>query len=98
MRVTATTQPPAQSGADTVAVGVFEDEGVAHDLEGEPLGALLEAGEARRNFRHLAVAHAGGLRWILVGLGARRDFDGERARLAAAAVQGRAAEARARVL
>jgi leucyl aminopeptidase len=98
MHVTATTQAPRDSEADTVAVGVFEDEGVAHDLEGEPLGALLESGEARRSFRHVAVAHAEGLRWILVGLGARGELDGERARLAAAAVQGRAKELAARTL
>jgi leucyl aminopeptidase len=98
MRVSATTRAPAASGADTIAVGVFEGEGVAHDLEGAPLGALLDAGEARRSFRHLAVAHADGLRWILVGLGKRDDFDGERARLAAAAVHGRAKELGARTL
>jgi leucyl aminopeptidase len=98
MRVSATTDKPAESGADTVAVGVFEDEGVAHDLEGAPLGALLDSGEARRSFRHLAVAHAGDLRWILVGLGKREAFDGERARLAAAAVHSRAKELGARTL
>jgi leucyl aminopeptidase len=98
MHVTATTQAPRDSGADTVAVGVFEGEGVAHDLDGEPLGALLESGEARPGFRHLAVGHAEGLRWILVGLGARGDLDGERARLAAAAVHGRAGELGARRL
>jgi leucyl aminopeptidase len=98
MRVSATTRAPADSGADTVAVGVFEDEGVAHDLEGAPLGALLDRGEARRSFRHLAVAYAGGLRWILVGLGTREAFDGERARLAAAAVHGRAKDLGARTL
>jgi leucyl aminopeptidase len=98
MHVSATTSAPSESGADTVAVGVFEDEGVAHDLEGAPLGALLDSGEARRAFRHLAVAHAGGLRWLLVGLGKREVFDGERARLAAAAVHGRAKELGARAL
>jgi leucyl aminopeptidase len=98
MHVSATTSAPSESGADTVAVGVFEDEGVAHDLEGAPLGALLDSGEARRAFRHLAVAHAGGLRWLLVGLGKREAFDGERARLAAAAAHGRAKELGARTL
>jgi len=92
MHVTATTTAPAESGADTIAVGVFSGEGVAHDLEGGALGALLDAGEARTRFRHLAVAHADGLRWILVGLGDREAFDGERARLAAHAVRVRAAE------
>ena len=34
--------------ADTIAVGVFEDEGIAHDLPDGGLTALLDAGEARR--------------------------------------------------
>src|SRR5829696_2868094 len=90
MRITATTEAPAQTGADTVAVGVFEGEGVPHDLDGAPLGALLEAGEAKAKHRHVAVAHADGRRWVLVGLGTREAFDAERARIAAAAVHGRA--------
>ncbi len=98
MHVTATTTAPAASGADTIAVGVFAEEGVAHDVEGGVLGALLDAGEARTTFRHLALAHAEGLRWMLVGLGAREDFDAERARLAAHAVRARAAETGARAL
>jgi leucyl aminopeptidase len=48
--------------------------------------------------RKLAVAHAAGRRWILVGLGARDDFDAERARVAAAAALGRARELGAEVL
>jgi leucyl aminopeptidase len=92
MRALATTDAPAGTNADTIAVGIFEDEGVAHDLPGGELGALLDAGEARRSFKHLAVTHAGGKRWLLVGLGARAEFDAERARVAAATAQGRAAE------
>ncbi|MDX6664497.1 MAG: leucyl aminopeptidase, partial [Solirubrobacteraceae bacterium] len=92
MRATATTQPPAATTADTVVIGVFEDEGVAHDLEGAPLAALLDAGEARRSFRHLAVTHANGKRWLLIGLGARDDFDAERARVAAATAFDRATD------
>ena len=41
------------------------------------------SGEARRGFRKLAVTHAGGKRWVLVGLGERDEFDAERARVAA---------------
>jgi leucyl aminopeptidase len=92
MHASATTDAPATTQADTIAVGVFDDEGVAHDLEGAPLGALLEAGEARTTFKHLALHHADGRRWLLVGLGARDHFDAERARVAAAAVVGRARE------
>src|SRR5215218_6267712 len=98
MRITATTQAPAQTGADTVAVGLFEGEGIPHDLHGAPLGALLEAGEAKAKHRHVAVAHADGRRWALVGLGPRDGFDAERARIAAAAVHGRARELGTRVL
>ena len=98
MHVTATTAAPADSGADTLAVGVFEGEGVAHDVEDGALGALLDRGEARRRFRHVAVAHAAGRRWLLVGLGRREQFDAERARIAAAVALGRAREVGTRTL
>src|SRR3954470_23501929 len=89
MNVRSTTDLPAETDADTIAVGVFEDEGIAHDVDGT-LQGLVDSGEARRALRKLAVTHAGGKRWILVGLGARDAFDPERARLAAAAAAGRA--------
>ena len=92
MRITATTQAPAETGADTIAVGIFEGEGIPHDLPGAPLGGLLESGEAKAEHRHVCVAHAEGRRWILVGLGDRTAFDGEKARIAAAVVHGRAKE------
>src|SRR5215211_4879258 len=98
MDVRATTEAPAATGADTIAVGVFEDEGVAHDLPGGELGALLDAGEARRAFRKLALTHAEGRRWLVAGLGAREEFDPERARVAAAGVLARARELGARSL
>src|SRR4051794_29781449 len=78
MRVTATTDAPVQTPADTVAIGVFADEGVAHDTSGSELQALLERGEARPAFKHVAVAHADGKRWLLVGLGDRDAFGAER--------------------
>jgi leucyl aminopeptidase len=62
------------------------------------LGALVESGEARSEFRALTHTHAAGRRWILIGLGARDDFDAERARIAAATALGRAHELRTRVL
>jgi leucyl aminopeptidase len=98
MHASATTDAPAATQADTIAIGVFDDEGVAHDLDGEPLGALLEAGEARTSFRHLALHRADGRRWLLVGLGSRERFDAERARVAAAAVHSRARELGTRTL
>ena len=56
------------------------------------LGELLASGEARRSFKALALTHAEGKRWLLVGLGAREDFTPERARVAAAAAGERARE------
>jgi leucyl aminopeptidase len=98
MRATATTEAPASTTADTIAVGVFEDEGVAHDLPGGALAALLDAGEAKRSFKHLAAWHHEGRRWLVVGLGARDAFTTERARIAAALVHGRAKELGTRTL
>jgi leucyl aminopeptidase len=98
LRVSATTQSPADSDADTLAVGVFEGETVAHDVPDGTLGALVASGEAKGRFRHLAVVHAAGARWLLVGLGRREEFDAERARLAAAVAHGRASELGTRAL
>jgi len=98
VQVEATTQSPLDTGADTIVVGVFEDEGIAHDLPGGALSALLESGEAQRKFKRLAVTHAEGARFVLVGLGARDEFDPERARVAAAVAHGRARELGANTL
>jgi len=97
MRVTATTAAPLDVDADTIAVGVFEDEAVAHD-HGDALQALVDSGEAKRGLRKLAVTHAAGRRIVLVGLGAREGFTPERARIAAAVALGRARELGARRL
>jgi leucyl aminopeptidase len=91
MRVSSTTQAPPDTGADTIAVGVFEGEGIAHDVDGI-LQAMVDSGEARPGVRKVAVTHAGGRRYILAGLGKRDDFDAETARLAASTVAGRAKE------
>ena len=69
MDVTATTDDPRATGADTIVVGVFEGKGIPHDVENGALGALVESGEARHKFRKLTHTHAAGHRWILVGLG-----------------------------
>jgi leucyl aminopeptidase len=98
MHAFATTDAPKATAADTIAVGVFDDEGIAHDLEGAPLGALLDGGEARTSFKHLALHHGEGKRWLVVGFGRRDEFDGERARVVAAVVHARARELGAREL
>jgi leucyl aminopeptidase len=96
MEVSATTQSAAATDADTVAIGLFEEEQPA-ELPGE-LGQLVASGEARRSFKALAVGHAEGRRWLLVGLGERNDFTPERARVAAAAAHSRAIELSTRTL
>jgi leucyl aminopeptidase len=98
MNVEATTSGPLETDADTIVIGVFEDEDVAHDLEDRPLTALLDAGEAKRERRHLALAHASGRRLILIGLGSRESFDPEAARVCSAVAHGRASELGARRL
>jgi len=98
MLVRATVDAPADTTADTVAIGVFEGKRIAHDTEGGVLQALLDSGEAKPVFRHLAVTHAAGRRWVLVGLGDRDRFDAERARVAAAVVHGRCTDLGTRVL
>jgi len=92
VQVRATTAGPLETGADTIVVGVFEGEGVAHDLPDGSLGALLDAGEARREFKRLAVIHFEGRRFILIGLGDRAAFDAEGARAAAGVAHGRSRE------
>jgi len=92
VRIEATTDSPLDTDADTVAVGVFEGDDIAHDTPDGALQALLDAGEARRAFKRLAVTHAQGRRWIVVGLGTRGDFDAERARVVAAVTHARARE------
>jgi leucyl aminopeptidase len=98
MEVRATTDPPLETGADTICVGLVEGEGVAHDVADGALGALVESGEARDRPRKVAVAHADGVRWLLVGLGPRDELDAEAARVAAAVAEGRARELGARTL
>jgi leucyl aminopeptidase len=91
MHVSVIERHAASSDADTIAIGVFEGE---EPSAGAPaaVGQLLASGEARRSFKALALAHDEGRRWLLVGLGARKDFTPERARVAAATTGQRARE------
>ncbi len=98
MNVRATTDAPADTGADTVAIGIFEGKPISHDVADGTLQALVDSGEARAGLRKVAVAHAEGRRWLLVGLGERDAFDAERARIAAAVALGRAQEIGSRAL
>ena len=44
VNVEASTDSPLAAGADTIVLGVFEGEDVAHDLPGGALAALLASG------------------------------------------------------
>src|ERR1700744_803298 len=90
MDVDTITGSALQSGADTIAVGLFDREADALDALG--LRALLERGEAKPDFAHLPVGHTEDARVIVIGLGAPAELDPERLRIAAALVRDRAAE------
>ncbi len=94
MRVSAITSRAFATDADTLAVGVFDAEPLAE----ASLQALVDAGEAKPKFKHVAVARSEGRRVILVGAGPRHEFDAERARVAAAHAERRARELGARHL
>jgi leucyl aminopeptidase len=98
MDVAATTESPLAAGADTIAIGVFEDEGVAHDLGDGILEALLDSGEARRKLGRVAVTHFDGKRVLLVGLGPREAFTVAGALDVAGSAAAKARELTARVL
>ena len=101
MNVSWTADRPEATEADTVVLGLFEGEEPRADTGGrvpDPLGELLSSGEAQRSFKALALTHADGKRWLTVGLGARKDFTPERARVAAALARERARELSTRVL
>jgi leucyl aminopeptidase len=72
-------------------VGVFAGSETPAGAPGE-VAELLASGEARRAPKSLALAHAQGKRWLVVGLGEREDFTPERARVAAAGARERAKE------
>ncbi|HLM87308.1 MAG TPA: leucyl aminopeptidase [Solirubrobacteraceae bacterium] len=97
MQISAITQTASTTDADTIALGVFAGEGAPAGSPTE-VRALLESGEARGSYKALALTHADGKRWLLVGLGAREDFSAERARVAAAVAGERARETSTRSL
>jgi leucyl aminopeptidase len=93
IRVSALRGAPEETAADTRVVGLFEGE----ELPDAQLQALVELGEAKPGFRKLALAHeeapGGGQRRVLIaGLGARDEFDPERARVVAAEAAAKARE------
>jgi leucyl aminopeptidase len=97
MHVSSSTAPGAACDADTIALGVFDGEEAPAQAPAE-VGELLASGEARRSFKALALTHAAGRRWLVVGLGARAEMTPERARVAAALARERAGELSTRAL
>ncbi|HEY3726060.1 MAG TPA: leucyl aminopeptidase [Solirubrobacteraceae bacterium] len=95
MHVEASSNYSLATGADAVAVGVFEHEELANSPAGGELQALLDSGEGGRAFKRVALTHHQGRRMILVGLGPRTAFDGQRARAVAALAERRARQSRA---
>jgi leucyl aminopeptidase len=88
---------PHETSADTLCVGLFENEEVPKDLDealGGELGRRIKSGEAKGTFKRVSVIHPGGAigaeRVLSVGLGKRGEFDRERARIAAAVALARA--------
>jgi leucyl aminopeptidase len=93
----------AETSADTLCVGLFEDEqppAALDDALGGRLGMLVESGEAKGGLKKTALVHTdgtiGAARVILAGLGKREDFAAESARNVAAAAYGRASGAGAK--
>src|SRR5919197_4254479 len=96
---------PTDTSADTLCVGLFEDEKAPQAIDealGGALGRLVDSGEAKGAFKKLATLHSGRegapARVLAVGLGKREDFDSERMRIAAAIALRRAGELSARSL
>src|SRR4051794_25713403 len=99
VRLAPSGRAPEATTAAARVVGLFEDARLAPPA----LHALVERGEARATPACVAVTHeaiaTGGSRPVLiVGLGARTEFDAERARAAAAVAAKRARELGARSL
>jgi len=89
IEVTTRQGAPEDTTADARVVPFFEG-----DTLGEPLQGLVDSGEAKPKLKRVAVAHEddGRRRVLIAGLGKREELDGEKARVAASAVAGRAKE------
>jgi leucyl aminopeptidase len=98
VQVEASTDHPLTGPADTIVVGLFEDDNAVDDVFAGPVEALLESGEAGRAYRRVAATHHRDRRLIVAGLGRRHEFKPERARVVAALVHRRAREARSQTL
>ena len=94
IHVSARDGAPQETEADTRVVGLFEGD----SPDEAALQALVDSGEAKPRLKSVAVAHDGGRRVIVAGLGKREELDHERARTAAAAAAARAKELGARSL
>jgi leucyl aminopeptidase len=97
LNVSATKQPPAAIEADTIALGLADGLPLA-SFAPPAVAELLARGEARTAFKSLALAHADGKRWLLIGLGDPALLEPERLRVAAAVVHERALEIGSRSL
>jgi leucyl aminopeptidase len=97
MQITAIAQSGSTGDADTIAIGIFDGEGAPPEAPAQ-VGELLASGEARSSFKSLALTHAEGKRWLVVGLGAQDEFSAERARVAASVASARAREVSTRTL
>jgi leucyl aminopeptidase len=97
MQTSVIATPARTSDADTIVLGVFDGQGAPADTP-TPVGELLDSGEARTSFKALALTHAEGRRWLVVGLGAQDLLTAERARVAGAIACARAKETSARTL
>ncbi len=95
--VSTTTEAPGATDADTVALGITES-GSPPDYAPPEVAELLARGEAKATFKSLALAHAQGKRWLIVGLGKERALSAERMRVAGAVALGRARELSTRAL
>jgi leucyl aminopeptidase len=97
MQITAIAQSGSTGDADTIAIGIFDGEGAPPEAPAQ-VGELLASGEARSSFKSLALTHADGRRWLVVGLGAQDQFSAERARVVASVASARARELATRTL
>src|SRR3954447_23421226 len=88
IRVSARAGAPEETDADTRVIGLFDGD----SLDEPALQALVDSGEASSKSGKVAVAHEGGKRVLIVGLGKRDELDAEGARVAASGAAARARE------